>query len=269
MADVEMTSTQQQHPVVDDIEAGYKKEDLASSSTSPNLPPEPEIGKGFLKPVPETTPVERVAMAVGGITVILSVCAIVTSFSLLVMLAGISSILLGPYAYYQQTLLTDIRTLKETRRALQEEVDTLEASNQRLTTNIDTMTESVNRLEDVDEALKAITETQGQSVEAFKKQVADTKNVLAGMKQNHKATVLQNLLTVIFRSDKDKDNLISELETTDLIRSIDNSSEGITVHEDRFRQAVQGKPIQAVMDVLQNLLSDDTPSEERIFEIAQ
>jgi archaellum component FlaC len=246
-----------------DIEAG------TAGGTSANVPPEPEVGKGFLKPVPETTFVERVAGGVAALAIVTALIAMIVEQSIIVIFGGILSALVAPYAYYQQTLLTDIRTLKETKRALQSEVNRLEESNTRLAANIDNMTESVNRLEEVDQALQVITAAQGQSVETFRKQVEESKTILKHMQSNLKATVLQNLLTVIFRSDKDRDNTIGEIETEDLLRSIQNTCPGMTIHEDRFREAVQGKPVGAVVSVVENLLRDDVPQDSRIFEIAQ
>ena len=244
-----------------DIEAGV--------TSSPNLPPEPEIGKGFLKPVPETTPVERATGGVAAVAVLLALIAMIVEGSTFVILAGILSVLVGPYAYYQQTLLTDIRTLKETKEALEGEVNRLEESNQRLSDNIDTMTSSVDRLEEIDQALKVITAAQGQSVDAFRKQVEDSKAVLKHMQSNHKSAVLQNLLTVIFRSDTDKDNTIGPVETDNLLRSLKNTAPDLTIHEDRFRDAVQGKPVSDIISVVENLVRDDVPTDSRIFEQAQ
>ena len=61
---------------------------------------------------------------------------------------------------------------------------------------------------------------------------------------------------------------IDEEEIASLIRRIQNIA-GVTVHEDRFRKAISGKSVQAVMEIVKNLLQDETPSENRIFELAQ
>ena len=132
------------------------------------------------------------------------------------------------------------------------------------------MTETVSKLEEVEQALAILTAAQGQSVDAFRDQVIESKGLLKSMESNHKANVLQNLLTVIFRGDKDRDNHISEHEVDDLLQSIQNATgSSVTVHEDRFRKAVTDKPVAAVVDVVENLLRDDVPAEERIFDIAQ
>jgi hypothetical protein len=249
------------------LEGGVDAE-TGTLTCSPNLPPEPEIGKGFLKPIPETTPLERAAGGVAGAAVITALAAIIVEQSLIVILGGILSCIVGPYCYYQQTRLTDIRALQETKDAITHEVDRLTEENKRLVQNIDNMTASVDRLQEIDQALEVITATQGQSIDTFSKQVEANKGILQQMRSNLKANVLQNLLSVILRSDSDKDMIIDEPEIEDLIRRIQNIS-GVSLHEDRFRAAIQGKPIGAVMDIVKNLLRSDIPESERIFEIVQ
>jgi hypothetical protein len=41
---------------------------------------------------------------------------------------------------------------------------------------------------------------------------------------------------------------------------------GVEIHEGRFRAAFSGKEVSALMQVVQNLLNDKLPPEERIFE---
>lgn len=251
---VEMTEMKADY---NDIEAGG----------SSQVPPEPDIGKGFLKPIPETTPIERVAGGCALAAIVTALAAIIVEQSLVVIIGGILSGVVGSYSYHQQTLLTDIRTLKETKEALQNEVNRLEESNQRLATNIDNMTESVNRLEEVDAALQVITAAQDQSIDSFRKQVEENKGILQQMQSNHKANVLQNLLTVIFRSDTDRDNTIDENEIKDLLRNIRNTTPGVTIHEDRFRGLVLNKQVGSVLNVVENLLRDDVPEDQRVFDI--
>ena len=90
-------------------------------SAAVNIPPEPDL-KGPLKPVQETTPIERLTGVVAGITAILALSAMVVEGGTVVVIAGVLSMIMGPYAYYQQTKLTDIKTLKETTAAVEVEV---------------------------------------------------------------------------------------------------------------------------------------------------
>jgi hypothetical protein len=69
-------------------------------------------------------------------------------------------------------------------------------------------------------------------------------------------------------TDADKDMVVDDGEIDTLIRRIENIG-GVQVHEDRFRAAFSGKSVSSIMGIIQNLLRDDLPSEEKIFELKQ
>jgi len=272
---------------------------------------EPEKKGGLLKPIPETTLIERIAGGVAGLAIITALAAIVVEQSALVGVAGVLSMVVGPYAYYQQTRLTDIKALKETHKvrvhcdtpkhqptlrknwtptslctldyrfqfpllehltivfptkAIKEEVVKLQDENNRLEENVTGLTTSVQHLEDVQQALDVITNSQGQSVSEFANQVEANKKILKQMKSNLKASILQNLLSVILLSDADGDLVISESETDDLVRRLNNIS-GLKLRESKFRSAISGKSIRSVMEIVKNLLKEDVPEDQVIFEI--
>lgn len=247
-------------PLIDDIETG------GGSLPAPagvNLPPEPEL-KGPLKPVAETTPKERAAGIIAGIAVITALVAIIIEQSAIVVIAGLLSSLMGPYAYYQQTKLTDIATLKETTAAVQAEVEKFEEENKKLKENIGELGETIEDLNDVEAALEKISSMHGQSVEDFEKQVHQAKDLLKMQKGLTKGKVLNNLSQLVFRGDEDRDKIFSESEVTKIIESLKKIG-GVTIHEDRFREALVGKHENAVMEVFIKI-KDGVPEEERIFE---
>lgn len=242
-----------------DIEMGGAKNAVA------HLPPMPQE-KGPLKPVTETTPVERLFAAVAGITAALALSAMIVEGGTAVMVAGILSIIMGPYAYYQQTKLTDIKTLKETTAAVEKEVNRLKDANVNLTKTVNELGATIDDLKDVGDALEVIQNSQDQSVAAFEKQVEENQEILANMKKSTRGRVIQNLISIIYREDSNQDNTISEEEAEKVITGLKDIS-GLTVHEDRLRASIQGKSIEAVVDVMQNLLNDDIPPEDQIFEV--
>mmetsp|Transcript_50656 Transcript_50656/g.146062 ORF Transcript_50656/g.146062 Transcript_50656/m.146062 type:complete len:259 (-) Transcript_50656:12-788(-) len=233
-----------------------------------HLPPEPEI-KGPLKPVKETTPKERVAGVVAVLAVVTSLAAmVVEAGAALVVVAGILSIVMGPYAYFQQTRLTDIATLKETAAVVEAEVNKLRSENERLSKNVDELGNTIDDLKDVEEALEVITNTQGQSVSTLQKQVEENKEILQKMKKSTKGRVIQNLISIIYRGDANFDDHISEEEATKVISNLSKIG-GLTIYEDRLREAITGKSVEAVIDVVKNLLSENTPDDEKIFEVQE
>lgn len=243
-----------------DIESG-----AIGDPGGPDAPAEESKG---LRKVKETTVTEKVAGGVAIGAVGTSVTAMIIEQNPLVYVAGGLSSGIAPYAVYQQTKLTDIANLKETHEALKQEVDYLEAENERLSKSVNELGDTVGRLEDVENALDLITNTQNQSVNAFAEQVKENKSILDQMQTNLRANVLQNLLSVIIRSDKDKDFQIDESEMDSLISRM-RSINGVEVHEDRFRNAIQksGGSLNAVIDVVKNLLSDDVDTDNEIFTI--
>ena len=117
----------------------------------------------------------------------------------------------------------------------------------------------MERLEDVEQALDTISRTQGKNIKAFEQQVEDNRKILARMKRNHRAAVLQNILTVVIGSDKDGDFQIEEgEELNNLIRRIQSIS-GVTIDEARFRKVIRdsGGDLESVMDIIKDLLDDD------------
>jgi FtsZ-binding cell division protein ZapB len=247
-----------------DIETGNA---TALAAAGIVLPPEPEL-KGPLKPVQETTPRERIAGAVAFVAIITSLVAMILEGGAIVVVAGILSMILGPYAYFQQTRLTDIAMLKETAAVVQAEVDKLKAENDRLTKNVDELEHTIDDLQDVEQALDVISNTQGQSVTALEKQVQENKDILSKMKKSTKGRVIQNLISIIYRGDENLDDVIGDKEATNVINNL-NKIAGLTIHEDRLRKAITGKSVESVIEVVKNLLRDDVPDEERIFVVKE
>ena len=194
-----------------------------------------------------------------------SLAAMVIEGSTVVIIAGILSSVMGPYAYFQQTRLTDIKTLQETHEAVEFEVDRLKSSNEQLSKNISELGGTVDRLEDVENALEVLSVQQGQSVQQFADQVQKNKDILKQMKGNVKSTIVNNLMSVVLASDTDKDFVVDDDEVDKLIHRLQQIG-GIEVHDDRFRKAFEGGSVGSLMDVVSNLLKDDVPPEERIFD---
>jgi len=186
----------------------------------------------------------------------------------LLYVAGLLSSIIAPYSVYQQVKLTDIAALKETHAKLQEEVGRLSFQNKRLKASVTELSRTVERLEDVEQALDLITNTQNQSVSAFAEQVRENKELLSKLQNNLRANVLQNLLSVIIRSDTDGDFTIDKDEIEDLIKRMKNIN-GVTLHEDRFRMAIakSGGNLYDVVNVVKSLLQKDLPEDEEIFVI--
>lgn len=158
--------------------------------------------------------------------------------------------------------------MQETEKKIHAEVDRLSAENKRLAHNIDEMSESVQGLQDIGDALETINQQQGQSIDTFAQQVAEQRNILNSMQSNLSAKIIDNLLSLAFGADQNDDQMIDPQEADDLIRHIQNMS-GVTVHEQKFRDAITGQTADKIIDIIENLLREDLPDEERMFVFAE
>mmetsp|Transcript_23771 Transcript_23771/g.57328 ORF Transcript_23771/g.57328 Transcript_23771/m.57328 type:complete len:262 (+) Transcript_23771:194-979(+) len=255
---------------------GYDEESLEASSTASSrsvgsegsAPVSKKVSADGepLRPIGGNTPMEIFAGGIAATSVATAAAAMVLQPVNIVFAAGGLSCAIGPYAYWQQRRLTDVVALQETHKALSEQVDRLGRENKRLHETVMDLGETVDRLEDVEQALDVLTQTQGQSIEAFEEQVADNREILNKMQSNLKANVLQNLLQVVIRSDKDENMTIEEHEIGDLVNRIKGIN-GVEVNEPRFRNAItsSGGSLQCVMDIIRNLMDDNVAEGEEIF----
>jgi hypothetical protein len=226
----------------------------------------PKEQKKKLRKIANHTPMEIISGAFAGLSVGTSVTAMILAPSTPVFVAGALSSVIGPYAYYQQTKLTDILALKETHEAVRREVNRLSQENRRLNETVGELSDTIDRLEDVEQALDVITQTQGQSVDAFAQQVKENREILGQMQKNLRANVLQNLLQVVIRSDQDDNMQIEDDEIDDLITRIKKIN-GVEVREDKFRDMIRssGGSLSTVMDIIKNLMAEDKGGDESIF----
>lgn len=256
---------------------GYDEESLEASSTASSGSEESEHQNkktgvspdgNALRPIAGQTPMEILAGGIAGASVVSAAAAMILQPANIVFAAGGLSCAIGPYAYWQQRRLTDVAALQETHKALTEQVERLGKENTRLRETVDDLEETVDRLEDVEQALNVITQTQGMSIEAFEEQVQDNRDILNKMQSNLKANVLQNLLQVVIRSDKDENMTIEEHEIGDLIDRIMGIN-GVEVNEPLFRERItsSGGSLQCVMDIIKNLMDDNVTEGDEIFTI--
>jgi len=216
--------------------------------------------------IPETTVMEKFTLVTAVVSVGASITAIVVSGGAIVMTAGILAMGCGPYCYYQQTRITDIKALKETHRALEGEVNLLHLENLRLGDTVERLAGSVDRLADVENALDVISKVQGESVGEFETQVQDNKNILKSMEKNLKAAVLQNLLSVVMGSDTNDDFKLDEDEINGMIKRI-KSINGVEVNESALRSIIAEKngDIDSIVGVMQGVVNGPGVGKDEIF----
>lgn len=241
-----------------EIEEGSEEGGAPSSSSRK----ESKLGK-----VMANTPMEILSGIIAFASLGSSVSAIIMSgFGTIITISGILTSVVVAYSYYQQTKLTDIVSLKATHDAVKREVDRLAKENVRLNETVGGLSNTMDKLEDVESALDVITQTQGQSVETFKEQVKENREILNQLQKQLRANVLQNLLQVVIRSDQDENMQIEDHEIDPLINRITKIN-GVEVMKERFRDRIMstGGSLSSVMDIIKNLMADDVSGEDEIF----
>ena len=232
----------------------------AAASRSPK-------GKKKLKKIWHNTPMEILHGSLAILSVGTSFTGIILTWSDpgirgITMFAGILTSVIAPYVYYQQTKLTDINAMKDIYNAMKREVGRLSEENRRLHNRTKDMEQTIDNLADMETALDVITGTQGHSVEAYAEQVEENEEILDQMEKNLKANVLQNLLQVLIRHDRDNDMRIEESEIDNLIRRI-KMINGVDVVEEEFRELAMkaGGSLASIMDIIQKSMEGDDEGE--------
>jgi len=168
----------------------------------------------------------------------------------IIFVTGVLGLVLSPYAAFQQRKITQVEALKETNEAMEEEVTKLTAENNRLEAQVQKMEETVANLADLEDTLEAVNALQGESVQKLQEQLQDSREILKNMNQNRRATILQNLVTVLLATDENQDMLLSDPEIDSLIQKLEGIN-GVELKEDRVRQTIieQGRSVGAIMQV--------------------
>jgi len=226
-----------------------------------------EVGESErqLKPIPEYSGLEKVLMVVAVIAAGAAIGAILLRKRGMFILpaAILGGFVVGPVLIMLARQLTDILAMKQTFEATKREVEIFKRENGRLEKSVDELDGTVSRLEDMETALDVITQTRGQNVEEFEKQIETNKQILTDMKKSMHANIRQNLLQVIYSSDIDGDQTIGLDEIDDLIERIDLSN-GVDLNEEKFRDALtkSGGNLASILDLVKDMVAQESDSNE-------
>jgi hypothetical protein len=159
-------------------------------------------------------------------------------------------------------------------------VNELAEQNKKLQTENERLEESTKKLAVVEGQLRELSVLQGQSIQTLMDQVKQFREVQEKVKESLQAKVVQNIMAVLFCADSDKDFVI-DAEEVDTLKLRLKMIEGVDFSEENFTKALikagydpnqvdvkkGGYSIQAVMEVLKNLMDADVPEEDNIFTI--
>ena len=162
---------------------------------------------------------------------------------------------------------------RKTLNEMREEVNRFAAENEKLKKHNDELEENTKKLQVVEKQLEDLAVLQGESVDELSKQVREYREIQEKIEGNVKKQIIQNLISVIFTADNDRDFLIDDTEIDGLKYRL-GAIEGADFSEENFSKALikadcdKGTcSIQVVIEVLRNLNDQDCPEEESIFMI--
>ena len=169
---------------------------------------------------------------------------------------------------------------RKTLNDIREEVNVLAAENDELKKQNTELEQNTKKLQVVEKQLEELAILQGKSVDELSLQVREYREIQEKVEENVKAQIIQNLISVIFTADNDRDFII-DAEEVDGLKYRLTTIEGVDFSEENFNKALTkagydpskidvkkgGFSIQAVIEVLRNLQDNDVPEDENIFTI--
>jgi hypothetical protein len=134
-------------------------------------------------------------------------------------------------------------------------------------------------LRELERELKIVSRKQGQQgLSVLMEQLEEYRIIQSEIEQSLQAKIIQTMLDVVIRVDNDYDFVIDKEEVDGLLLRL-QSMEGVNFSEANFCKAIAkagfnvedvangGFDLEAVMAVTKNLLDDQVPRDENIFEI--
>lgn len=202
---------------------------------------------------------------VGICSIGLAVGSIILSGFIVSDLAGVFVCMFAPYMMYQKMLLRNLGTLREQINFLRNQINHFKTQNEFLTDNVNRLSGSVDDLEKVEKELSKL--SKGNDIERLVKSVQKKRMIDEQMKKTTESAIIQQLITTVLRSDKDKDLHIGGTELDELMLRLD-AQPGFTFDKQRFLSVLGDTSKRVtVMQVIRNLKDPNLPVHEKVFVI--
>jgi len=199
----------------------------------------------------------------------LAIAAILSSQLFLADLTGSLLLCFCPYMAYQKRSLLKLDTFRGELNEMRQNVNEFMRQNNFLTHNVNKLGESVTSLENVEADLAKLANTD--NIDRLKEVVLETKEINAEMKRILEASIIQQMITTVIRTDKDGDLKIGPAELNRLILRFDNKP-GYDFNKEKFKSMV-GDPkvepikIEKIMKVIRNMKDVNVPDSDKCFVI--
>jgi hypothetical protein len=171
--------------------------------------------------------------------------------------AAVSTLVMGPYAAYQNRKLRAMGGLRSEHNRLRGDVNEFKVQNEVLLRRMQRLDGAVSSLESAERELSVIVKDQSE-LERLQRAVARRNQIMGEMKQCLVQQVLQDILAVVVRSDRDSDFQISPQELEVLVLRM-KAIAGVQFNERNFRglMAAGDRRIASVFSMIRTLMKDD------------
>ena len=177
---------------------------------------------------------------------------------------------IGPYLVIQRNKLTDIRTFKETQKAIKNEVDGIKATNDKLSVALEKLAERREELDRYRETLEHINSRfkkgDGENLlQMFEKDIKIKENTVEQYTFAAHATITRLLYDIMeygFEANSTNDTtLFREEDLQRFLRRL-REIDDLKIYEDRIREKMLNQPFSVCEHVVLHMYDQDKPENE-------
>lgn len=200
-----------------------------------------------------------------GCGVAASAAAMVLSPVIAIFVMGGLTIANVPYAAFKERAIGKVPSLRAMNNKLRQDANNLGAEVDQLSSEIDLLEPEADRAEAVTEELQAIADQQQVNVDKLVNLVKENEQILFQMRQNLRQRIVQDMITIVVKSDKDNDQTIdrSEAKTLALRIRLSLQEYGVVFDTGKFLKAIgEDATVQGVIAIVQRLLPSEKTEKE-------
>lgn len=169
----------------------------------------------------------------------------------------------SPVVIYKERQLTNEDTFRAALNGIREEQGRLTEQNDILSGEIDELQSEVDRMKDVEQALRQLADTQGSQLNELMELIAENKEINEGLRAVLKSKVLEEVIGLVLDIDNDGSFTIQDKEIDRLVIGM-NLIEEMTFNEKVFRQQVLscGGNVDEVITLIKNMMRGEDQVQE-------
>jgi len=182
-----------------------------------------------------------------------------------------SSLTMGiaPLVLHQTGKLEKLGTHAEVNESMKRKVGEFKETNEKLTAENDELEAKMIRFNEVQRGFEKLVDSSKLNADSVIKMVKDTNKVHEEMQFIMKARMIQEVLSILMRGDRDGDFQMGENELEIVILRIANQP-GIRFDEERFRHKLKmtkDHSIRTLLAIIHNLMDDNPDDDDLLFSV--